>query len=241
MSRFPAGSHADEAWAGHEQLCVEVIGGGGHRTVCEIGGGRTPLLRLDQVRELDVEYTVMDVSQGELDEAPEGYETVCADICDPGVAHLGERFDVVLSRMVAEHVPDGLSMHRNVFGLLRPGGVAFHFFPTLFTPVFVANRLVPDRVTRGLQHRFAARPEPKFPARYSLCRGPTPRAVATLTGMGYVVEEYRPFYGTDYLKSVPLLGALDNAVAGWAARRRNPYLSSYAYLRLRKPAAGRGR
>jgi SAM-dependent methyltransferase len=240
IARFPSGSHADDAWAAHTRLCIETIARDGHRSVCEIGGGRKPLLDLPVVRELGVEYTVMDVSQGELDRAPEGYSTECADICDPAVTRLGERYDVVLSRMVAEHVPDGAAMHRNVLGILRPGGVAFHFFPTLYTPVFVANRLMPDRLTDAVQRRIAARDEPKFPARYSLCRGPTPRAVAALTAMGYEVEEYRPFYGTDYLKSVPVLGAIDDAIAAWAARRRNPWLTSYAFLRLRKPARAAG-
>src|SRR5690606_31706782 len=152
---------------------------------------------------LGVEYTVMDVSQHELDLAPEGYRTLCYDVCDPEVARLGERFDLVLSRMVAEHVPDGEAMHRNVFRMLRPGGVAFHFFPTLYTPVFLANRLMPERVTRAVQRRIADREQPKFPAVYSMCRGPTPRARAALERIGYEVREYRPFYGSDYLKGLP--------------------------------------
>ena len=83
----------------------------------------------------------------------------------------------------------------------------------------------------------ADRDEPKFPAYYSMCRGPTRRAVATLEAIGYEVQEYRPFYGTDYLKDVPVLGTIDAAIAAWAARRRNPYMTSYAFLLLRKPRA----
>jgi hypothetical protein len=237
MVTFPPGLHADVAWDSHLDRCQELIERGGYRSVCEIGGGRHPLLSLEQVGRLGIEYTVMDVSSDELELAPDGYHSLCFDVCDPQVAALGERFDLVLSRMVAEHVTDGATMHRNVFRLLRPGGLAFHFFPTLYTPVFLANRLLPERVARVVQRRVADRDQPKFPAHYSMCRGPTPRMVATLEAIGYEVQEYRPFYGTDYLKYIPVLGTIDAAIAAWAARRRNPYMTSYAFLLLRKPRA----
>ena len=46
--------------------------------------------------------------------------------------------------MLAEHVPDGYRFHSNLFELLKPGGVAFHFMPTLYSPPFVINRLLPE-------------------------------------------------------------------------------------------------
>lgn len=166
--------------------------------------------------------------------APDGFVRRRADICDPSVVG-GEQYDFVFSIMLAEHVPDGRRMHENVFGLLRPGGLAFHFFPTLYTPVFVLNRLLPEALARPLLDRFYPRGWAKFPARYSWCRGPTARMVARLRRIGFQIEEFRPFYGTGYLEKVPLIGPIDRRFTSWAATRRVPHLTSYVFLTLRRP------
>jgi SAM-dependent methyltransferase len=204
------------------------------RSVCEVGAGRSPLLSAEEVERLGLAYTLLDVSAQELALAPDGFVRRRADICDPAAVS-GERYDFVFSIMLAEHVPDGRRMHENVFALLRPGGLAFHFFPTLWTPVFVLNRLLPEALARPFLDRFYPRTWEKFPARYSWCRGPTPRMVSRLRGVGFRIEEFREFYGTGYLERVPVLRCLDRRLTAWAARRRVPYLTSYAYLVLRKP------
>lgn len=236
MATFPAGLHSADAWHSHKNTCTELIRSRGFTSICEIGGGRAPLFSLDEVAELGIEYTVLDISAAELALVPEGYATLEFDICDARLSGVGERFDFMFSRMLAEHVPDGAAMHRNIFSLLRPGGQVFHFFPTLYSPAFVANRLFPEKLSNALQKRFAPRTGPKFPAHYSLCRGPTPRMMRILAGFGFEVEEYRPFYGAEgYFMRLPPLRLIDDALSVWAARRRNPYLTTFAFLRLAKP------
>ena len=39
--------------------CCQLITASGARTVCEIGGGRSPLLSLDEVRALKLDYTTV--------------------------------------------------------------------------------------------------------------------------------------------------------------------------------------
>ncbi len=235
MVAFPPGLYSDNAWRSYKSTCEELMLSSGYRSVCEIGGGRSPLFSLDEVAKLGIDYTVMDVSPHELDLVPEGYTTLLADISDPAVAELGERFDFMFSRMVAEHVQDGASMHRNTFALLRQGGQAFHFFPTLYSPVFLVNWLLPERFANAVQNHFAPRRTPKFPAYYSLCRGPTKKMIRTLAEFGFTVEEYRPFYGSTYFEQTSLLRIIDDGLGAWAARRNNPHLTSFAFLRLRKP------
>lgn len=214
--------------------CERLMVSSGARLVCEIGAGRSPLLEIGDVTRLGLDYTIMDISATELLQAPPGYETLCLDICSDLVNDLGERFDFVFSRMVAEHVRSGKAMHRNVHAMLKPGGIAFHFFPTLFHPAFTANYLLPEIVSRPLLRRF--RPHHiKFRARYSKCFGPTRRMRDFLVGVGYEIIGFRAFYGSGYFKKVPLLGFVDSALTSWAARRRNPFLTSFAYLVLRKP------
>jgi len=76
---------------------------------------------------------------------------------------------------------------------------------------------------------------PRFPDRYSKCCGPSPRMISLFNRLGYRIEEYRPISRTDYFRKIPVLGPLDSNVTEWAANRRNPYLSAYAYVVLLKP------
>ena len=59
-------------------------------------------------------------------------------------------FDVVVSRFTAEHVPDGRLFHEHVFSMLRPGGHAVHLFPTLYSPPFVLNHVLPSALSERL-------------------------------------------------------------------------------------------
>jgi SAM-dependent methyltransferase len=124
------------------------------------------------------------------------------DLCEP---HVGDRFatcfDLVVSRMTAEHVKDPESYHRNIRTMLRPGGVAFHFFPTLWTLPLAINRILPDFVTEPLLRLVAPRDsyqEAKFPAYYrsgpplhrlemAKARRLVSRPVPALTSFAYVV------------------------------------------------------
>lgn len=237
MATYPPGLHHSAMWDQFKQVCAELIRNGDHKDICEIGAGRDPLFTLDEIEALGVNYTVVDVDREELDLLPEGFNALEADLCAPGVMGLGEQFDFVLSRTAAEHMPDGAKMHQNVFTLLRPGGEAIHLFPTLYHPIFAVNRVLPTRVSDLLLNRYDPRAKPKFKAYYSLCRGPSRRMQRRFTAMGFIVAEHRPFYGHDYFKHVRVLRQIDDQFSAWAARRRNPYLTTYAWLRLRKPAA----
>ena len=239
---IPRELHWQVAWSGHKERVRELIAEHQPARVCEIGGGRSPLFSPDELARLGVaEYTILDISDEELALAPSGYQTVCGDICDPALARAGSRFDLMFSQMVAEHVEDGDRMHRNVLSLLAPGGIAFHFMPTLYYPVFAANGLLPPRVSNWALRRFADRPFPKFPARYSKCFGPTPAMHAYLDRVGYEVVEYRPFYGSIYFDRLPVIRTVERALSRRAAQRRSPHFTSFTYLIVRKPSAASGR
>lgn len=227
-----SGGHA---WATFHDRCRELIVSNRYTEVCEVGGGRTPLFMPGEVDELSLHYTILDISQTELDHAPANYHVVRADISDLGISG---GYDFMFSKMLAEHVADGAAMHRNILRLLNPGGIAFHFFPTLYHPVFVVNRIMPELLSRTALLRLSSNraSDSKFPAYYSQCYGPSARRRALYEAMGYQVVEYRPFYGTAYLRRVPVLRSLEDAFGRVAAGRRSPHFSSYAWLILRKPA-----
>lgn len=228
-----------EAWQDHAATVRRLIEHGGARTVCEIGGGANPSLPLSFARERGLEYTILDVSRAELDKAPDGYRKVAADICGDNLPLAG-RFDFMFSKMLAEHVASGHAFHRNVFRLLAPGGLAFHFFPTLYAPAFVANRLLPEDVSSRALQAFAPR-DPhqhgKFPARYSWCRGPTRPQLARLRSLGYEIVAYRGFFGHDYYRWIPPLHWASVRTAEWLCRHPWAPMTSFALVLLRKPGA----
>lgn len=227
----------DFAWAyeGFRAECWRVVDAIDAATVCDVGGGWRPLFSRQDISRRGIDYTVLDVSREALLRTPAEYHTVCADICRPP-RNLDGQFDVVFSMFVAEHVRHGAAMHRSIFDMLRPGGVAVHVFPTLYYPAFVANKILPEQLTHRIVHRLVQH-EAKFPARYSWCFGPTRSMHRRLTAIGYEVLEYRPFYGTYYLNGVPVLRAIEERFSRWAAAQGSPYLTSFARLRLRKPSA----
>ena len=202
-----------------------------------MGGGQSPLLDPHEIEKLGLEYTLLDISGTELAKAPPLYHKVRSDICAPQENAQSNHYDLMFSRMLAEHVHSGKLMHQNIYALLRPGGYAFHFFPTLYSPAFVVNWLLPERAARwALDSVLRGRPHhEKFPALYSWCRGPGPRHMRRLQKIGYDVLDFRSFYGTAYLRHITIAGHLETYFHRLAQRRRSRLFTSYAWLLLRKP------
>ena len=205
--------------------------------LCDIGGGANPILPLDYIARYRLQYTLLDISRAELDKAPPGYRTVLADICDPAVTESGP-YDFVFSCMVAEHIRDAKIFYANIFNMLAPGGIAFHYFPTLYALPFLANKIIPERLSAFLLNIFAQRDRrqrAKFPAYYNWTFGPTPAQINRLTSLGYNILEYRGLYGHIYYNKIPLLRNLHRLYSNYLVKHPNSYLTSFAYLILQKP------
>lgn len=207
--------------------------------LCEIGGGRSPLFTKEEMREIGGKLSVNDISQSELDRGPGGYRTLCLDIAgDLGTAP-PEQFDLMFSQMVFEHLRDTKRAWRNIHTLLRPGGVALAFFPTLYAWPFVINRAVPDDVTgpilRALfPNRNDGGKQPKFPAYYDHCFGDGRKLQPLLEDIGFREHHVLPFWGHDYLRRIPVARHIDNAFNRMAARMNWTQFTSYAYVLVRK-------
>jgi SAM-dependent methyltransferase len=226
-----------EAWQGFFWAVRGLIEANNLKRVCDVGGGANPVLPSDYLDAKGIDYTILDISADELAKAPPGYRRVQADICARDLADLGG-FDLIFTKMLAEHVVDGQVFHQNVLRLLSRGGIAFHFFPTLYAPPFVANRLLPERLTHTLLDIFSPRDkvkQGKFPAYYSWCRGPTSSQIERLEALGYEILEYRGFYGHSYYKKLPPLHAACNAATEFLLKHPLPQLTTFAYLTMRKP------
>ena len=228
--------HTD-LWDRYEDDVLESIRRVDAVDVCDVGGGRNPLLSPERSDELGLHYTVLDISQGELDLAPPEFDTVCADIAGPHFA-TRDSFDFMFSKFVAEHVRSGEMFHRNVLQALKPGGIALHYFPTLYSVPFVVNRIMPEQVGSRVLDVVLPRDrsrEEKFPARYSWTRGPTARQLDRLQDVGFEVVEYRAGFGHDYYRRIPLVRDVAERWFRTAERHEWYIFTNFAIVVLRKP------
>jgi SAM-dependent methyltransferase len=219
------------AMQSYERELVSIVERYPNARILELGAGRYPSFRISQMPPGIDSYTVNDIDQNELDRLGPDYERACFDVSGDASA-FADRYDVVFSRFLAEHVRDGRAMHRNVFEVLKPGGVAFHLIPTLYASPFLLNRLLPERLTIPLLKLLTPRREisPKFPAHYSQCYGNLPRMRRMFAEIGYSRVEIREFYGHFYYEKIPGLHHLDQALSALASRRGWSWYSSYAYI-----------
>ena len=228
------------AWGEYSAFLEELATRPGVRKICEIGGGANPSLSLAFIAKHNLEYTILDISENELAKAPDGYIKLVGDITDPNTQLQKNNWDLIFSKMLAEHVQDGTSFHGNIFNLLAPGGTAFHFFPTLCSMPFVINKLLCKKNSARLLYLFYKDRDydgkhGKFPAYYSLCYGPTKKQIKRLANIGYSIKNYIGFFGHSYFERIPLLHKLHRALTKLLISFPIPWLSSYAYVVLSKP------
>ncbi len=223
---------------------VRTLTQSGCKKVCDVGGGANPVVGVAEIRRLGLEYAVLDASREELGKAPPEYDMVLIDFedrtaVDRLVAERGP-FDLVVSRWTAEHVAHGRRFHQQVHRILRPCGIAVHLFPTLYSPVFVANRLLPHSVSASIvPHLDKSGREPggqhqSFRPYYSWCRGPTQRQLGRLASLGFVVRRYVGFFGHPYYARLSPVWSMHAALSTWLVRHPVPTLTSYALVVLER-------
>lgn len=250
-SRFLAGPFhrlgydSSEAWAWENYRTV-VLGlaqasrrrDGEPARMLEIGGGRGPLLTPVEASAAGIAVTVNDVDAQELAMGPQEFEKAQFDIAGEIDPALHGKFDLVVSRMVMEHVRDGRKAWTNMAALLAPGGVALSFHPTLYAPPYLINLAFPEALTaRVLRFFFPNRHEgdyPKFPARYDLCFADPAKVEPILKACGFSEVLIAPFWGHGYFRHIPLLRELDAASQRLAEARDWRWLTTYAFALARR-------
>lgn len=231
--------HYLKAFDHHYAYLLDLIIRKNLKKICEIGGGANPLLPLEFIKQHNLEYIVLDASAEELSKAPQGYIKVLGDITDNNIDHLKNDYDLVFSKMLAEHVRSGKKFHENIKRLLKPGGIAFHFFPTLYSFPFIFNKIIPESLSLKFlsylsKERNNMGNHGKFPAYYSMCYGPTKKQIHALQQIGYRVDNYTGFFGHGYFKNVRILNWISNLTTSVLLKYPIARLTSYSYVELTK-------
>ncbi len=127
-------------------------------SVLDVGGGQSPSVSRAMLPP-DCVYVGLDSSERELDLAPaDAYdERIVADITVP-IAALQNRFDIVVSWQVLEHVKPLSAALENIHSYLRPGGRFVAMLSGRASAFAVINRLLPHRIGGALVAAVMNRP-----------------------------------------------------------------------------------
>lgn len=173
--------------------------------ILEIGGGARPALK-DRSR---VEYAVVDPDAQELSKCP-------ADVLQlKGTVQSlpsNEKYDLIISKMVLEHVEDPDSFHQHSLALLKKEGTVLHFFACKNSLPAIANRILPEwlaaKVLRAIGNRNLTE-QPKYEAFYRNVGGPSQRQIDYFSAFGYEVLRYNGFVGHRYFRDIIVLASLE--------------------------------
>ncbi len=229
--------YSGSEWSNYPGFVQNLVLQYGARKICDVGGGANPVLPLQFITDNQLDCTILDISSTELEKAPSGYKKLVRNIEAEDFVSTGQ-FDLLITKMMAEHLKNGRLFHKNIFSMLKPGGLAVHYFPTLYALPFLANKLMPEWLSSFLLDIFLPRDHyqlGKFPAYYSWCYGPTPSMLKMLDESGYEILQYRGFFGNIYYTRIPIIRNLHSIYTQYLVRHPHPYLTSFAQIVLRKP------
>ncbi|MGI8631532.1 MAG: class I SAM-dependent methyltransferase [Solirubrobacterales bacterium] len=167
---------------------VVVDVGGGKR--CDFAGLRAP--------GRDIRIVAVDIAPEQLEHNDDVDEKRVADVTK-GLPFGDEEADVIASRSVLEHLRDIEAFVMEANRVLKPGGYFIHLLPSKFSPVSIANQLLPNAAAKAILH-FAipgSRGKLGFPAFYDRCYPSAMERV--LVGNGLEVEAmHLGFHQRDY-------------------------------------------
>lgn len=165
--------------------------------IYDVGGGKQPFLNLDQKKEMRAKIIGLDISQEELERAPEGiYDaTLVADIANYKGQGDG---DIIICQAVLEHVHDVEAAFQSINSLLKKGGKALIFVPSGNAVYAKLNMLLPEKLKKAIL--FAIFPHTQkaqgFKAYYDHC---TPKDFRRFAKKyGFEVEEMNCFFISSY-------------------------------------------
>lgn len=117
--------------------------------VYDIGSGARPFFPVERKKALGIRVVGVDISETELELAPEGsYDAIrVSDIAQFAGA---EEADLAICQSVLEHVRDNRGALRSLASIVRPGGTVVMFMPNRYAVFALLNRLLPEAVKRRL-------------------------------------------------------------------------------------------
>jgi ubiquinone/menaquinone biosynthesis C-methylase UbiE len=143
--RLPQSLDLDDLWAQTVARRMNELPAGA--VVVDVGGGRS--CRFAGYRQPDDgrRLIAIDVSEEELAHNTDVDEKRVADVVE-GLPLADASVDMIVSRSVVEHLADSEAFIAHAARALKPGGWLINLFPSKWAPFSVANRALPESVSR---------------------------------------------------------------------------------------------
>ena len=120
-------------------------------TFVDLGGGRSCVYESAVPRDRGVRLVAVDISADELALNTSADVTKLADVAE-GLPFADQEVDLLVSRVVLEHVDGVPAAIENIARVLRPGGRTIHFAPGRYATFALAARLLPFEPLLKLLH-----------------------------------------------------------------------------------------
>jgi SAM-dependent methyltransferase len=169
----------------------------------------------------------------ELESAPpRSYDEIVAGDIVEFRPELRDRFDLVVSWQVLEHVRPLSEALENIRRYLVPGGTFVAQLSGRFSVFALVNRLIPRRVGLwALASLLGRNPHSVFPAYYDQCWHD---ALVRLTSHWHSVEILPRYAGSGYLAFIPPLQRTYRLYENWLARRNYRNLATHYLISARR-------
>lgn len=204
------------------------------KTVLEIGAGPTPCIKRQEIERYNIDYHLNDYALSELKKGDNNYLKIPGDFLK---VDLPQKYDLIISRMVLEHVNNPHNFHKKIYNHLNPGGLAIHFFATLYSVPAILNLILPEFVSDKLVMWGQNRDQEfhgKFPASYNWCRGPIKGYHTKFEKIGFTVLEQKGYVGHDYLNTKNYLYTIEKLFSKMLLKINSPLFCSNTILVLKK-------
>jgi SAM-dependent methyltransferase len=200
--------------------------------ILDVGSGRRPAIPRHQ-RPPDCMYVGLDLSMDELLSAPHGsYDEMVASDVAVFQPELADRFDLVLSWQVLEHVKPLAGALENIRRYLAPGGTFLAHLSGKFSAFALLNQLLPHRVSVWALKRFLHRdPRTVFPAHYDKCWYGALVRITTPWTEAEVLPRYR---GSGYFKFLGILERAYLVYEDWTIKQGHRNLATHYLISARR-------
>ena len=224
-----------DSWYDFPKTLTKLLNDNEIKKVIEVGAGPNPSLSNEIVSMYNIDYYLNDYSDVEL---KKGYNEYKRFIGDFTIMETIPQVDLIISKMVLEHISEPKKFHQKVYNQLSPGGIAVHFYATLYSLPAILNIILPEIISTKLVNWGQGRDEinhGKFPAMYKWCKGPVNDFKKRFENLGFKVLNHRGYVGHGYLNNKKFLQPFERAYSLALLKLNSPLMCSNAILVLQKP------